>query len=116
MKRYKQLIGYGSDRTQYYIFEDGTCWRLVTNSFGWKFEPLAPRTHHDGHIRYHLVKNGRQTDVYAHRLVYEYFVGEIPKGYVIHHLDCNRLNNNVTNLKMMTASEHQKLHRQLERR
>lgn len=41
-----------------------------------------------------------------HRLVYEHFVGEIPSGYQIHHIDGNKQNNRVDNLVALTPSEH----------
>lgn len=34
----------------------------------------------------------------------------IPKGYVIHHRDGNRLNNHIDNLILMLRSEHTKIH------
>ena len=36
--------------------------------------------------------------------------GKIPKGYIIHHIDGNRKNNDISNLKMMTKLEHDRLH------
>jgi len=34
----------------------------------------------------------------------------IPKGYAIHHIDLNKTNNNIHNLKLLSISEHRKLH------
>jgi predicted DNA-binding protein YlxM (UPF0122 family) len=34
----------------------------------------------------------------------------IPNGFLIHHIDGNRLNNHPANLKLMSRSEHSKLH------
>ena len=45
-----------------------------------------------------------------HRAVYNYFFGDIPSYCVIHHLDCNKDNNDITNLAMMTRKEHNRLH------
>ena len=45
-----------------------------------------------------------------HQAVYEYYKGEIPKGYHVHHKDHNKENNDISNLELMTNSEHQKLH------
>lgn len=45
-----------------------------------------------------------------HRLVYEETYGIIPEGYVIHHIDENKLNNDISNLQMLTPSEHASIH------
>jgi len=36
--------------------------------------------------------------------------GEIPKGFEIHHIDGDKDNNNISNLEILSASEHQKKH------
>lgn len=60
----------------------------------------------DGHYRgYH----GK----YLHRAVWEHFNGEIPKGYVVHHVDLNPENNDISNLTLLTKAEHRKLHTEL---
>lgn len=43
-------------------------------------------------------------------LVWEAFNGPIPKGYVIHHKDHNKLNDRLDNLQLMTNGEHTKHH------
>lgn len=45
-----------------------------------------------------------------HRLIYEEHRGEIPNGYVIHHIDENKLNNDVNNLLAILLDEHLTLH------
>ena len=45
-----------------------------------------------------------------HRAVYEYYCGDIPEGYHIHHKDFNASNNNILNLQALTIQAHQKLH------
>lgn len=45
-----------------------------------------------------------------HRLIYEDCFGEIPKGYVIHHIDKDPTNNRIDNLSMMKDTEHITLH------
>lgn len=47
-----------------------------------------------------------------HREVWKHFNGEIPEGYVIHHIDGDPSNNDISNLQIMTISEHTKFHRQ----
>ena len=46
-----------------------------------------------------------------HGAIYEKFYGiKIPKEYSIHHVDGDKNNNDVSNLQMLTRSEHQKKH------
>lgn len=40
-----------------------------------------------------------------HRLVYQSFVGEIPKGKQINHIDGDKLNNKLKNLEVVTPKE-----------
>ena len=54
--------------------------------------------------------NHYQSTFHLHRAVYAYYYGEIPAGYVIHHIDHNTENNDITNLQLLTKSEHQKIH------
>lgn len=44
-------------------------------------------------------------DWYAHRMVYEMYVGEIPSGMTIHHTCANSICVNVNHLQMVTQSE-----------
>lgn len=41
----------------------------------------------------------------AHRVVWNLFNGEIPKGLVIDHIDGNPLNNNIKNLRVVSQAE-----------
>ena len=56
---------------------------------------------------YHLV--GTYLSEYGsnsvHRIVYEVFVGKIPEGLQINHIDGNKSNNHLSNLEVCTASE-----------
>lgn len=45
-----------------------------------------------------------------HRYVWEKYNGEIPKGYDVHHIDHDKNNNDISNLRMMTQCEHMRLH------
>lgn len=52
--------------------------------------------------------NGKR--VYEHRLVWEKYYGEIPKGYHIHHKNGNKLDNSINNLELLSKQEHIRKH------
>ena len=62
--------------------------KLFTNPKGYKITMLSDR-------------NVSKT-FSVHRLVYTKFVGEIPKGYEINHIDGDKTNNHYTNLESLT--------------
>ena len=45
-----------------------------------------------------------------HVYVWEHYNGEVPKGYHIHHKDHDKNNNEIENLVLLSAHEHQTLH------
>ena len=45
-----------------------------------------------------------------HRFVWQYFNGEIPEGYDVHHRDFNHDNNDIANLELVTKDKHKKIH------
>jgi predicted XRE-type DNA-binding protein len=47
---------------------------------------------------------------FLHRLIWEEAHGPIPDGYVIHHIDKNKTNNNISNLQCLTQFEHKSIH------
>lgn len=49
--------------------------------------------------------NGVPKQVDVHRIVYETFNGEIPNGMEIDHIDTNKKNNELSNLKLCTHTE-----------
>lgn len=53
--------------------------------------------------------NGKR--IRLHRYIWEYYYGEIPKGYDIHHKDHNKDNNDISNLEMLLKEEHIDLHK-----
>lgn len=48
---------------------------------------------------------GKTNQTQVHRAVYRAFVGEIPKGMMINHIDGNKENNSIENLELVTPSE-----------
>lgn len=55
--------------------------------------------HYNSSLRKHL-----------HQYIWEKENGPIPKGYEIHHIDGNTMNNDITNLMMVTIQEHKEIH------
>lgn len=53
-----------------------------------------------------LSKNGEKKSVRIHQLVAETFIGEIPKGFHVHHKDGNKQNNIVSNLEIIHPRQH----------
>ncbi len=49
--------------------------------------------------------NGKHKNHFVHRLEYEAFVGKIPEGYEIDHIDSNSKNNVLSNLRACTHEE-----------
>ena len=62
-------------------------------------------------IRYPEHPNAVNGFVYEHRLIVEKKLNRyLKKDEVVHHIDGNKLNNDLSNLLIMTNSEHAKLH------
>lgn len=54
--------------------------------------------------------NGNRRQERMHRVVWEYYYGDIPIGYEIHHIDHNKDNNDISNLELIKKEYHRKLH------
>lgn len=61
---------------------------------------------------YYFQHNGKR----LHRVVWEYFNGEIPEGYHVHHLDGDRSNNDIENLALLPGLDHITAHAREESR
>lgn len=81
----------------YYINNGGVIWNSKTKK-------ISQPSLRNGYERVNLLSS----KLSVHRLVYEAFVGEIPDGCVIDHIDGNRSNNNISNLRLITQSENVK--------
>lgn len=55
-----------------------------------------------GYKYFQLVEKGKRINHFVHHLVAKCFIGERPDGLVIDHIDQNKLNNNVENLRYVT--------------
>jgi len=83
--------------TEYYISNLGE----VKNSYG-KLLKTFPAP--NGYKRIKIIIEGKRKVFMVHRLVAETFIGDI-NNLVIDHIDRNKTNNNVTNLRIVTVKE-----------
>lgn len=81
--------------------------RLASNKLsGWRV--LSNKNSKGGYLAVVLRHGKDKKSTRIHRLVYETFVGEIPKGrkYHIHHINHNKQDNRIENLSLVSAKEH----------
>ncbi len=66
------------------------------------------------HSGYYVITSSKEGNngKKLHRLIMEEYLGcEIPKGYLVHHVDENKLNNDIDNLVLVKKVEHSEIHR-----
>lgn len=66
-------------------------------------------TYVNGNGRYkRIMVNGKNCQL--HRYVWEQNNGPIPKGYIVHHINGNKLDNRIENLSCISQKEHNLIH------
>lgn len=63
----------------------------------------------DGYLKVAVTICKRTFNKIVHRLVYEAWVGEIPEGMTVDHIDGNKTNNHYTNLRLLTPEENARI-------
>jgi len=53
---------------------------------------------------------------YYHQYIWEKNYGGVPEGFVLHHINLNKLDNRIENLQILPKREHHKLHDKLRKR
>lgn len=94
----KQIKGY----PRYYISNLGEV--FIQKPDG-SLQRKEGRPNLQGYLRIKLWNRGHNRNFNIHRLVVEHFIGKIPKGYVVDHLDGNKSHNYVTNLEIVSVAE-----------
>lgn len=76
--------------------------------------PEKIREYKIGNHGYYIIKfriGDNYKSLLKHRLVWEYHNGKIPDNHIIHHIDENKLNNDISNLKCINKREHMHEHK-----
>ena len=70
----------------------------------------AKINHKLGYYQITSAKEGNYGE-YLHRLIFEDFYNmEIPKGFIVHHKNGNKMDNCILNLQLLKLSEHMRMH------
>jgi hypothetical protein len=96
----------------YYASPDGNVYSdKVANRWNYKGELhlVKPKKNKSGYLYWGLFYDtGTKKKRYwfrAHRLIYQTFIGKIPNGLEVDHIDHNRHNNSINNLRLVTHSQ-----------
>ena len=85
----------------YIIYDDGRIYSKYKNRY------LNPTPNNFGYKCLNLCKNGKYKPFLVHRLVALHYINNPENKDCIDHIDGNKLNNNVKNLRWVTATENQ---------
>lgn len=83
---------------EFYICRDGR----VVNS---KTRNILVPSNRNGYLRVNLYHEGHNTKLSLHRLLYSAFIGPVPDDMVIDHIDGNKSNNDLSNLRLVSQSD-----------
>jgi len=109
MKNHIKLIGTA-------VYKNGKEFRLIENGKDYvtgvaSDGSILTRNHYDGTYRGAKCPAGyfqtriRNRTVYVHSLVFEAFVGPVPDGYEIDHINTDRSDNRLENLRVVTHTD-----------
>ena len=71
--------------------------------------------HGEGYRFWAWNRDGKRVLVGEHVLVWERHFGPVPPGYVVHHVDLNKDNNSIDNLRCMPIAQHVAMHHAISR-
>lgn len=83
----------------YYISADGDVYSCITNTI------LKHYIDHDGYHRVDIYIDHKPKHIKVHKLVYISWIGPIPKGMQINHIDDNKDHNHYSNLYLGNQKE-----------
>jgi hypothetical protein len=89
------------DYKNLFHYQDGNLYWIESPAFNIAQGSLAGTLRADGYIGIYLNKKY----LFAHRIIWEIFNGAIPKGLVIDHINGNRSDNRIENLRICTFQQ-----------
>ena len=98
IEKFKPVVGYEG------LYEVSDYGAVRSLKFG-KVKYLRNAKHPTGYCQIGLCRGGKQKHLMVHRLVYESFVGPIPAGMQIDHINTIRDDNRLSNLRVVTPKE-----------
>jgi hypothetical protein len=100
---WKYIIGY---EKRYIINKKGEIKSLLTNKI---LENNYNKKFNESYLSVKLIDdNGIRNSYLVHTLVYITFIGQIEENMVIDHINTNKFDNNISNLRLITKSENSK--------
>jgi len=99
----KDIIGY---EDKYAVDEQGNVWSLNWKRTG-RTQKLKPANDRGGYPCVSLHMNGKGKTLKIHRLMAEAYLSDFCKELDVDHIDRDRQNNNLSNLRMVTKSQNQ---------
>lgn len=97
----KLFTGLANRNYDYYISEYGSIYKYPTLTSIGKYVGFSK--HSDGYLKFNPGRKYRSH--YIHRLVAKYFIGKIPKDYVVNHIGGDKENNHYSNLEIIPHAE-----------
>ena len=104
MEEWKDIPAY---QGKYQVSNLGNVKSLNYNRTG-KEKILKPVKGGDNYLHVYLCKNGKQKNIKIHRLVAEAFIPKTDGKEFVDHIDGDRQNNNVNNLRWCTQAENKR--------
>lgn len=101
-EKWKDICGYEG---LYQVSNTGKVKSLNNRSNHKSAKLLIQSVNKGGYERVYLYKNRKRKCYLVHRLVADAFIPNILNKKEVNHIDCNKLNNNVTNLEWCTRHE-----------
>lgn len=96
---YYQISNYGNGRSLDRTIERKSRWGNIIK-VTYKGKELKKNKAGTGYLRFDLCKDGEYDYRYIHQLVWETFIGDIPEGLEIDHIDTDKTNNHLENLRV----------------